>query len=355
MFNKYSFENLVLKNRFVRSATNEHLGNRNGTLTKEEISVYEELAKNEVGLIITANYAVDEFGRIDPYQSLISDDKYINDFKSMVSIVHKNGSKIIAQINHGGYKASKELNYGRIPKGPSHNEKGEELIVDEIENIKNKFIQAAKRAKEAGFDGVQVHMAHGYLLSQFMDKSINKRNDEFGVDLEGRFHLPHLIIKGIKNECGNDYPVLVKIDCNNLNDFNININEMKELGVLLKNAGVDAIEISGLNFTIFKSKDKEGYYIDAALAIKETSSLPVILVGGIHSKSAIKDILDKGVDLVSMSRPFICQPDLIKEMKNGLENAKCIRCNQCFKIFATKHVRCVLHTTPNNQLEKNFK
>lgn len=333
---------LSLKNCFIRSATNENMGTVEGEVTDTLSNVYEELAENEIGLIITAHFAVNEMGRANLHQPIISRENNYAKFKRLTSAVHAKGSKIIMQLNHGGYKAPVDVN-SCTPQGPSATDVAKALTVAEIHGLIKDYIRGAIIAKRTGFDGVQVHGAHGYLLSEFIDPAQNKRTDDYGGSVEKRFRFARAIIEGIRLACGSDFLIAIKVNANSSELTYDYKKDLVEVGCLCEHCGVDLIELSGTNFSQLPPQ-KELYFLEEAKLLKSQLQIPVALVGGIHDKETIEIVLAAGIDFVSLSRPLICEPDFVRKLKEQTTvAAQCIRCNQCYKLYLEKGKRCIRH------------
>jgi len=344
--------NLELQNRFVRSATHEFLAEEDGTPTSRLGDLYEELAKNEVGLIITGYSYVLPGGQSDIYQQGIYDDRFIEPYRKITEKVHRHKSKIALQIVHGGRQASVSDEYP-VPMAPSEVKDSHsavmprEMTEQEILEVIEAFTKAAVRAKKAGFDGVQLHCAHGFLLSNFISPYTNRRTDRWGGSVENRSRIITEIVRRIKEEAGDSFPVLVKLNatdgfqpCCSKAELGLDIFQAVEIAKILEKAGVCAIEVSGgigeaggvTIRTAINNPAKEAYFKDCSKAIKSAVNIPVILVGGIRSLSVINDLLENGsADLISMSRAFISEPDIVPKFKSGkVKKARCVSCNLCF-------------------------
>jgi len=248
----------------------------------------------------------------------------------------------VPQINHAGAKS----NAAECPVSPSTIKLAggkitKALSIDEITQIKEDFISAAYRVKQAEFDGVQVHAAHGYLLSEFISPITNKRNDQYGGTISNRFRIVREIIEGIAIKCGKNFPVFIKINSNSENDEAYE-NELLYMLGEFKKLGVTAVELSGYDWRLRSIKEHH-YYIERTSKMRETVGIPIILVGGIRNLSDMEVVLDSGIDMVSLSRPLISEPDLITKLKNGQDSAKCISCNKCFGLPQKDGRRCILH------------
>ncbi len=339
LFSETKIGNLKLKNRFVRSATWEGRADEDGSVTEELVSFYEELSKNEIGLIITGHMYVREDGKATPRQIGIYSDGFIDGLKKLTESVHKNGGKILAQLSHAGIFAPRKLIKGEPVDVSRIDEK-------EVEKLIDSFVIAALRAKEAGFDGIQLHCAHGYLISQFFSPLFNRRDDRYGGKAEKRAFFAKEIIRRLKKE-DPYFPVLIKINCRDFEKGGLELEDSVRIAKLLQDEGADAIEVSGGLLTSRENgpcRKKEGpYFKKEAERFKKELSIPVILVGGIRSYGIAESILKEDVaDLVSMSRPLLCEPDLLKRWKMGdRRKALCISDNLCLKTVKEKGpVRC---------------
>jgi len=340
VFEEMKFKNLTIKNRIVRSATHSHLGNLDGTISDEELDMFEELASNDIGLIIAGQFFVSQKGIVRPGSNELAEDYQIERASKIISRVRPYGTKVIAQLNHAGAKTYLEDN----KVGPSVIELEEgiqarEMRVNEIESVIEDFIDAAYRAKLSGMDGVEIHCAHDYLLCEFLTPSFNKRTDKYGETYEGRFLIVKEIIQGIKNKCGSDYPVFVKVNANAAEKNEQYTSDLKKMIPEFKRLGVEAVEFSGSNFIHMKYSD-HNYFVESAMNIKGNTDIPVIVVGGIRNFEDMEAVLEAGVDMISISRPLISEPDLITRLKNGQEKARCTSCNKCFVVGKK---RCILN------------
>jgi 2,4-dienoyl-CoA reductase-like NADH-dependent reductase (Old Yellow Enzyme family) len=265
----------------------------------------------------------------------------------MTDAVHGLGGKIVLQLAHGGLLSSKKLT-GRQPVGPSiveeisRSQRASEMTVEDVRELAGAYGKAAARARAAGFDGVQVHAAHGYLLSQFLSPFFNRRRDPYGGSVPGRAKVLVDILGEIRNAAGTDYPVLVKMNSRDFIQGGLDLEASLETALLLQDAGVDAIELSGgtlLSGELSPSRRgietarDEAYFRDAAEAFKAKLRVPLILVGGIRSFEVADELVRKGItDYVSMSRPFIREPGLVRRWREGdRRQAACVSDNRCFK------------------------
>lgn len=342
MFSRATINRRKVKNRIIRSATNDHLGNPDGTVSDAEIEMYDSLARNEVGTIITGHLSVspDLKYRADEMQLSIGDDSYLSGLSRIPAKIHEYDAVAVAQLSLAGPKGITPFDFNL-------------LATEKMEEIKGWFVKAALRAKEAGFDGVQIHIAHWYLLQAVVNVDINKRKDKFGGSPENCIRLPKEIVEGIRKECGEDFIIMVKMNAHNTaaaeNDYDL----LAYYCGVLAEVGVNLVEISGVDFTK-KSRTDSLYYLEAAKYLKNVMpELPISLVGGIYSKETIDTALET-TDFVSLSRALLTQPDFITSLREGaVLKSRCLHCNKCFEIFSKKYERCVFGPVLP-QLEHSF-
>jgi len=345
IFESGMINGLQLSNRFVRSATWEGMAAEDGKVTPKLIELMVELAKGGVGLIISSHAYVRQDGQASPWQLGVYSDALIAGLREMTTAVHDNGGKIILQLAHAGFFAAAKLT-GKTPLAVSQVEgiaksPRREMSISDIEEVVKDFAHAALRAKNAGFDGVQIHSAHGYLLSQFLSPMFNHRKDDYGGDIENRARALLAVLNDIRNEVGNNYPVLVKMNCQDFVENGLIAEDAVQVGQMLAENGIDAVELSGGILTSrklspsragIKSEDKEAYFQKEAGILKKKVKVPLILVGGMRSFTVAERLVNAGVaDFISMSRPFIREPHLVNRWKSGdLRKAACLSDNLCF-------------------------
>ncbi|MFC2100724.1 NADH:flavin oxidoreductase [Bacteroidota bacterium] len=389
IFEKANIGTCVLKNRLIRSATYEGMCDEKGFPQNDYYTLYENLAKNGVGAIITGFAYVSINGKaIQTGQAGIDSDEKIGYYKKLSSIVHQYDCKIFMQIAHAGRQtmqnATRKPVVGASAKRSRYyQDKPVKLTISEINSLIEQFGEAALRAKKAGFDGIQLHAAHGYLIHQFLLPSINNRNDEFGIDPHTKIgsRFLELIIEKTKLLCEEDFPVLVKISGSDDYKKSFSKNQLINLIKILDNKQVNGIEISfgtmdfyALNifrgdfpenlilghnplfksrnnlqkhisklfiFPLVKSKLKSFtpmYNIEYAKIAKKFTNIPIILVGGFRSQKEIDlAITNLNIDFVSMCRPFIAEPDLVLKLKEEDFISKCCNCNYCAVMCDSKN------------------
>lgn len=349
VWQKTKIKNIEFKNRIVRSATNEHLGTLDGLITDDYIKTYEILAQNEVGLLITSHMAIDKTQRADITHICVNESKNFTSLKSLTSKVHSYGSKIIAQISYGGHKVNSIPN--QIAKTPSGIDNSIAMTEDDINDCINSYVKTIETLQDADFDGVQLHMAHGYLLSEFLDPFYNKRSDDFGGNVNNRYKIIHEILTAINKVRKPDFLIIAKIDTISKDSDPNFINDQIKVCKWLEKDGLDSIELSGNNYRNLKQFTP--YFFEQAKKIRNEISIPIILVGGFRNMEQINLALSHGIDFISMSRPFIAEDNFVQKLKNN-ETSRCINCNKCFEIYKTLHKRCVFRKDTVKQLEINF-
>lgn len=358
LFEATTINGMALANRFVRSATWEGMASDLGAVTPDLIELMADLAQGGVGLIISSHTYVSREGQAGPWQLGVYADDLVPGLTQMTRAVHDRGGKIVMQLAHAGYHANGKLS-GLIPVAPSAVEglakAPREVLTEEgIQHIVKVFKEAARRAKQADFDGVQIHAAHGYLLSQFLSPIYNHRSDAYGGDIQNRSKPLMMVTRAIRESVGPDFPVLIKLNCGDFFENGLVLDDALQVGTMLAEAGIDAIELSG-GLLIGKrmspsrmgihSQEKEAYFQTEALAFKKEVHVPLILVGGNRSYETAQQIVDKGIaEYVSMCRPFIREPGLINRWRSGdLSKSACLSDNKCFgPLMAGKGLYCVM-------------
>jgi 2,4-dienoyl-CoA reductase-like NADH-dependent reductase (Old Yellow Enzyme family) len=362
MFEETKINKMILKNRFVRSATWEGLADRDGGVTSKLIDYMAVLARGGVGLIISGYAFISKDGLSGPWQLGVDRDELLPGLTRLAAAVHENNGRIILQLAHGGFFAMGKL-IGGAPIAPSvipgmSKSPRREMTIQDIDDLVSAFAEGARRAKEAGFDGVQIHAAHGYLLSQFLSPAYNHRTDEYGGSIANRARFLLRTLRAIRQTVGADYPVLVKMNSRDFIDGGLELDDSLAVGALLVREGIDAIELSGgfLNGGKMNpsrmgidAEDKEAYFAAEARAFKDVVSVPLILVGGTRSFGIAERLIAEGnADYVSLSRPLIREPGLINRWKSGdIAKSACISCNRCFAPGITgQGVYCVDEKRP---------
>ena len=315
-----------IRNRFMRSATWDATATDDGEVTDASVRMIENLGRGGVGLIVTGYAYVSDHGKAAGRQLGISHDRHVEGLRRLAKAAHEQGAKIAVQIAHGGINLGLLGGTDRIALAPS-----------KIEEIVRDFGAAAARAKEAGFDAVQLHGAHGYLMSQFLSPLTNRRSDEWGGSPERRRRFHVEVMRSVRRSVDSDYPVWMKMGLQDRRRGGLRLAEGIETLKVLTAEGLSAVEIStgfgARSAKVQRPEDEERpYFREDSAAAKRAVDIPVMLVGGIRSLSMAQDILRRGdADMISMSRPLIREPDLIARWQRGdTAPAKCISCNKCF-------------------------
>ncbi len=348
---------LHLENRIVRSATYEKRADEDGFATDGLIAMYEALAAGGAGLIITGVALVHPSGRLGPKMISIHSDRYVDGLSKLTDAVHAKGGVIALQIVHGGRQSLPLFIGGALPMAPSavYDRSADvtprPMTDSEIWRIVDAFADAARRARSAGFDAVQIHGAHGYLVSSFISSHTNRRDDYWGGDEERRFHFLEEVFKGMRAEAGEDFPILVKMNCDDLlPEGGLKPEEAARVAQRLAAMGLDAVEISGgmrespiktIRPAILK-ETQEAYFRQAGALFKKRLLIPVVLTGGMRSRRVMEDVLQRQeADMIGMSRPLIREPDLPNLMAGRKEKADCISCNKCANFVKYETVECI--------------
>lgn len=332
---------MEVKNRFVVPPMGTNFANPDGSVSKQLVDYWVARAKGGYGLLIVEVTAVDPLGKAIPWQPGIWDDEFIPGWRQLTDEVHKYGAKIAVQLHHAGRQTTHEV-IGAQPVAPSaipcpvDREMPRELTTEEVYDLIEKFGDAARRAMNAGFDAVEVHGAHGYLIAQFMSAYSNKRIDEFGGDFMGRMKFPTEIIKNIRRKVGNGYPIIFRFSGDERVPGGRTIDESRMVARVMEGVGVDALHVStavygSMPWLIAPSAVAPGYNVYASEEIKKVVNIPVIAVGRINDPLMAEDILEDGkADMVSLGRESIADSELPNKVAAGVieEISPCIGCMQ---------------------------
>jgi len=348
-----------LKNRFVRSATYEACASEQGQITDKTTELYSRLAQGGVGLIITGVAHTHRKGLIDLHETAIYSDEFIPGLRRLADKVHEHDVKIAIQLNHAGRNSPGLRARGETPLAPSYLENDpywklphRAMTTEEIEETIDSFGQAARRAREAGFDAIQLHAAHSWLLSEFLSPYSNRRADQWGGTLDNRMRFHTEVVAAIRKAVGPDYPLLIKLGVRDTIENGLTLKEGCRVAQEVAAGGIDAIEVSeGLEKIVANHVRKdvkpgkgEAYYAEWAGEVKKAVPVPVILVGGMRSFDTMEGIIQQNyADCVSMCRPFIREPDIVHRWQTGNRKpAACISCNLCMeRVDSGKPLECV--------------
>jgi len=313
LFDPLRVGRLELRNRIVMPPMATELAGRRGEVTPRLIDHYVERVEG-LGLIIVEHSYVDVGGRLSPLQLGAYDDSLVPGLARLADAVHRLGTPIALQINHAGRRTT-SFDCGRQPVAPSpislpEGEVPRELLREEVEGLVERFCQAARRVVEAGFDAVEVHGAHGFLLNQFVSPLSNRRSDEYGGSLENRMRFPLQIIAQIRKRIGGDFPLFYRLGADDRTQGGLTIEDSKVFAQRLVEAGVDLIDVSG---GLCGSRPPDltgpGYFVPLAKAIKGVVDVPVVGVGGITTPEFADEVIRRGrADLVAVGRAILADP-----------------------------------------------
>lgn len=361
LFSEYMLGDLKLRNRLVRSATFDGMASSKGFVTDKQISFFSELSAGGVGLIITGGAFVSPSGQLGDGQLNLATDEVLEGLALLTKEVHRHGAKILLQLFHGGRVSQYIHTLGLEPLAPSLVREdpffqGAYSVLGnrEIMDIIKAFGAAGRRAKDAGFDGVQIHAAHGFLFSQFLSPHTNQRLDRWGGSLDNRLRI-HKQVYDAVNRAAGEFPVHIKLGVEDGFPSGLQREEGIHAARLLADHGYASIEVSlglhgnGYENTEYRTgimdRSREAYFLDLARAVKRSVDIPVVVVGGLRSTDLMESIIEqKAADLVALSRPLIREPDLVSRWQKGeQDDPVCTSCNLCLEHIIQGHpVCCVL-------------
>jgi 2,4-dienoyl-CoA reductase-like NADH-dependent reductase (Old Yellow Enzyme family) len=362
LFTPGKIGSLTLPNRLVRSATAERMADHSGRPRSQLSALYQELTRGGVGMIITGHMYVHPSGKAHPEMAGIYSDDLIPGLAELADTVHREGGRVVAQINHGGMQCSRETVAETIAPSavdaPFLERPAREMTPGEISLMIQAYGHAARRAQEAGFDGVQIHGAHGYLISQFLSPFVNRRTDGWGGDgstmdaagLEGRTRFLRAVCGAVREQVGPEYPVFIKLGTMDGVEGGLTPEEGARVVAALEGMDLDGVEISGgigggrdLNTRKgIRSEADEAYFRPFARQARPATRLPIILVGGLRSQRVMEDVLaTDDADFISLCRPLICEPDLPDKFRLGLQKrSSCISANRCWAERGGEGIAC---------------
>lgn len=312
---------LALKNRIVMPPMHTGFATTEGAVTENHVKHYVRRSK-ALGLLIVEHSYVSLEGKLSERQVGIYGDSLVPGLEKLSSSVHATGTPVVIQINHAGRVASREAT-GRQPVAPSRDGNARELKVEEIEALTEIFVKAADRAMRAGFDGVEVHGAHGFLLNQFYSPLTNRRRDNYGGPLENRIRFPLEVVERVREKVGGRL-LLYRLGSDDLDPSGTRIEDSQKFAVKLEQAGVDIIDVSGglCGSRPEQLQDRQGYFIPQAQQVRKVVDVPVIGVGGITEPEFGDRLIREGkVDLVAVGRKLLEDPDWAMKAIETLEKS----------------------------------
>jgi NADPH2 dehydrogenase len=317
LFTRIKIGNIELKNRIVVAPMQQRQGSKEAFATDYHVNHYRRFAEGGVSLVIIESTSIAEGGRLFPDDIGIYTDDHVEPLKNVVNSVHKENVPIFIQLCHGGRK-SHPSNKGKMlaPSAiPFNDDYGtpSEMTKEEIKEVTNQFVLAAKRSVEAGFDGIELHAAHGYLLHQFLSPLSNRREDEYGGLLENRVRLLKEILSSVREEVGNNYPIQIRFSAADYHEDGLHPEDIGEALNYLKPYGVNAVHVSsGGLLPLPPSSVYPGYQVPYSETVKQYIDVPIIAVGLIHSKELAEDIILTGkADCIAIGRPLLDDPTFV--------------------------------------------
>ncbi len=321
-----------LKNRLAKSAMSENMASRDNSPNDKLIHLYERWAKGGAGLLFTGNIMIDSKARGSAYNVVIEDDRNIALLTKWAKVVKANNTHIWPQLNHPGRQAPSNINKDIVAPSPIKVnsvkllfKEPRALREDEIYSIINRFGDVALICKNAGFTGVQIHGAHGYLVSQFLSPLANQRKDKWGGSLENRARFAVEIYKNIRSKVGKDFPIGIKINSADFQRGGFTEDESMEVVDVLSSLGIDLIEISGGNYekpammgSKKSTREREAYFMEYVEKVRKRTSIPLMLTGGFRTVDLMNKALEEGhLDIIGLARPFSLYPEIANQI---LEN-----------------------------------
>lgn len=386
-FTPFRIRGMEMKNRFIKTATFEGMSQK-GVPDQRLYDLHAQMAANDVALTTVAYGAVNEDGLTHEEQMVI-DDSATPHLKKLAKAVHDSGGKVSLQLTHCGYFSRSSRFQSRRPFAPSVtlNKYGlmrgrpwsRSMSRVDIDRTIADFARAAELAQFAGFDAVEVHMGHGYLLSQFLSPAVNRRNDEYGGSIENRARLALEVVRAIRMKTGEEFPIFSKLNLSDDLANGFTLNDCIKTVQMLERNSVDAVILSG-GFTsltpfflmrgevplkemveseknylqklalrffgrqiIKKYEFEENFFMEMARKVRKRTYMPLVYVGGVVSAQGIQRIMEEGFDMIALGRALIAEPDFLLKIKaDSTHISPCDQCNKCVGYMEKTGIRCVL-------------
>lgn len=322
----------TIKNRFFKSAMSEGMGTRDFQPKKNIATLYKRWAEGGTGLIITGNIMVDPKGTAEPGNIVFDKNSNMEILNDWAKQGQQHGAKVMVQLNHPGKQVPKTIAKetvapSTIPLGNGLNKlfsTPRALTTSEVEELVQKFVTSAKVAKEAGFSGVQIHAAHGYLISQFLSPHDNRRTDKYGGSLENRMRFLKEIYLGMREELGKDFTIGIKINSTDFKEDGLTEEDSLKTIIELANLGLDFVEISGGTYErpammgATSKSTNQVFFAEYSKKLKQKIEIPVVVTGGIRSINAMNTLLnDNTTDFIGIARPLTIDPNIPNKIKQG--------------------------------------
>ena len=322
----------TIKNRFFKSAMSEGMGTREFQPKKNIATLYKRWAEGGTGLIITGNIMVDPKRTAEPGNIVFDKNSNMEILKNWANQGQQHGAKVMVQLNHPGKQAPKTVSKqtvapSAVPLGNGLNKlfsTPRALTTSEVEELVQKFVTSAKVAKEAGFSGVQIHAAHGYLISQFLSPHDNRRTDKYGGSLENRMRFLKEIYLGMREKLGKDFTIGIKINSTDFKEDGLTEEDSLKTIIELANLGLDFVEISGGTYErpammgATSKSTNQVFFAEYSKKLKQKIEIPVVVTGGIRSINAMNTLLnDSTTDFIGIARPLTIDPNIPNKIKQG--------------------------------------
>lgn len=322
----------TIKNRFFKSAMSEGMGTRDFQPKKNIATLYKRWAEGGTGLIITGNIMVDPKRTAEPGNIVFDKNSNMEILKNWANQGQQHGAKVMVQLNHPGKQAPKTVSKqtvapSAVPLGNGLNKlfsTPRALTTSEVEELVQKFVTSAKVAKEAGFSGVQIHAAHGYLISQFLSPHDNRRTDKYGGSLENRMRFLKEIYLGMREELGKNFTIGIKINSTDFKEDGLTEEDSLKTIIELANLGLDFVEISGGTYErpammgATSKSTNQVFFAEYSKKLKQKIDIPVVVTGGIRSINAMNTLLnDNTTDFIGIARPLTIDPNIPNKIKQG--------------------------------------
>jgi 2,4-dienoyl-CoA reductase-like NADH-dependent reductase (Old Yellow Enzyme family)/thioredoxin reductase len=365
LFSPISIGPMRVENRIVMPAMTTSLADREGCITDDLISYYRERARGGAGYITVEHSCVHPSGKANDRMVCIYDDRYIDGFIKLAEAIHREGGKIVVQLNHAGRQALSSITGQEIvaPSSipcPIMREVPRALSTEEICGIVDAFSDAARRVKRAGCDGVEFHMAHGYLVCEFLSPYSNHREDEYGGTIQNRTRFAREIIQRTRKQVGNDFPLICRMSADEMVEGGLSLDQSQVIAQDLVAVGADAIHVSACNYESYAFNMpcyylEEGCFTHLAAGIKSSINVPTIAVGRIRSPLMAEEVLRNGkADLVAMGRALIADPYLPEKAFRGTlrEIRPCLSCNTCVESISQNRLECAVNPDIRKEIRR---
>lgn len=326
-----------LPNRFVKSAMSENVADAENAPTDVLVKMYDRLGRGGTGLLITGNVIVAHGGLTEDRNVVLEDDRHLTRYARWAAAAQANGAHAWVQLSHAGRQSPRLATRQSVAPSAVKLAKGglfstpRELTDEEIRVLINRFARAARVVKEAGFSGVQIHGAHGYLVSQFLSPLTNRRTDRWGGDIEGRMRFLLEIVQAIRTAVGPRFPIGVKLNSADFQRGGFSTEDSLIVAKALEKAGIDLLEISGGTYESPKmagpskresTRRREAFFLEYAERIRKAVKIPLLVTGGFRTAGGMVDAVESGaIDLVGLARPLTIEPDLPKKLLDGTAEA----------------------------------